>query len=241
MLATAPSPGRPVRRLTWLPWCAVLSLVVTAPHEAPGQSPRARPRPANPAEVKRLDTRFEEVQSEFVRETTSLLTSYESLGQFDRVKAILEAFVKLDPKNEQLKAKISELDERMLQASEFEMRLQPGDAWQAVGVVQKDRPIRIRVSGDYRFQVSGSVTADGVTSEDPQAGLVSQIPFGAVMGVIIPANQAADAKAPRPFLVGSAFNRNAERDGVLHLRANVPAGTKCTGRLDLLVSGPQQP
>ena len=135
---------------------------------------------------------------------------------------------------------LSAIDERMLQAGEFEMRLQPGESWQAVGAVQKDRPIRIRVSGDYRFQASGSVTADGVTGDDPQSGIVSQIPFGAVMGVIIPANQSADAKPPRPFLVGSTFNRNAERDGVLHLRTNIPTGTKCTGRLDLLVSGPQQ-
>lgn len=240
MPATRRSTTRPLPRLAWLVPCMTLLFAAPPYHEASAQSPRARPRPANPAEVKRLDSRFEEVQSEFVRETTSLLTSYEQLGQFDRVKAILEAFVKLDPKNDQLKAKIAELDERMLQAGEFEMRLQPGESWQAVGAVQKDRPIRIRVSGDYRFQASGSVTADGVTGDDPQSGIVSQIPFGAVMGVIIPANQSADAKPPRPFLVGSTFNRNAERDGVLHLRTNIPTGTKCTGRLDLLVSGPLQ-
>ena len=81
--------------------------------EAAAQASRTRPRPANPAEVKRLDTKFDEVQSAFVRETTSLLTSYESLGQYDRVKTILEAFAKLDPKNDQLKAKLAELDERI--------------------------------------------------------------------------------------------------------------------------------
>ena len=168
MPATRHSSTRPLPRLAWLVPCMTLLFATPPYHEAPAQSPRARPRPANPAEVKRLDSRFEEVQSEFVRETTSLLTSYEQLGQFDRVKAILEAFVKLDPKNDQLKAKIAELDERMLQAGEFEMRLQPGESWQAVGAVQKDRPIRIRVSGDYRFQASGSVTADGVAGDDPQ-------------------------------------------------------------------------
>lgn len=240
MPATRRSSARTVHQLMWLVTWTVMPLAASTPRDAVGQSPRTRQRPANPAEVKRLDSRFEEVQSEFVRETTSLLTSYEQLGQFDRVKAILEAFVKLDPKNDQLKAKIAELDERMLQAGEFEMRLQPGESWQAVGVVQKDRPIRIRVSGDYRFQASGSVTADGVAGDDPQSGIVSQIPFGAVMGVIIPANQPGDAKPPRPFLVGSTFSRNAERDGVLHLRTNIPTGTKCTGRLDLVVSGPQQ-
>lgn len=209
--------------------------------EAAAQAPRTRPRPANPAEVKRLDTKFDEVQSAFVRETTSLLTSYESLGQYDRVKTILEAFAKLDPKNEQLKAKLAELDERILQAGEFEMRLQPGDAWQPVGVVAKDRPIRIRVSGDYRFQASGGMNADGLVGEDPQTGLVAHVPLGAVMGIIVPpASTNAEGRPPRPFLVGSSFDKPAERDGVLHLRVNVPAGAKCTGRLELLVSGPQQ-
>lgn len=217
----------------------LLALVALDGNDSRAQAPRNRSRAANPAEVKRLDSRLEEVQSSFVRETSTLLGSYEAIGQFDRVKTILEAFLKLDPKNEQIKARLAEVERRILEAGEYEVRLQAGEPWQPVGVVTKDRPIRVRVTGDYRFQAAGTVTADGLAGDDPQTGIVSHAPFGAVIGVIVPPSQPADAKMPRPFLVGSSFDRPAERDGVLHLRTNIPVGTKCTGRLDLLVSGPQ--
>ncbi len=223
---------------------ATLLLALVAA-DAVAQSPRSRPRAANPAEVKRLDAKLGEVQSAFIRETTSLITSYESLGQFDRVKSILEAFAKLDPANEKIKAKLAELDQRILESGEFEIEIEPGEAWQPVGAVVKDRPLRIRVSGDYRFQSAGTTTADGIAGNDPQTDLVTGVPFGAVMGIIVPSGTngqgGRDAKQqPRPFLVGSLYEKAAERDGVLYLRANVPVGTKCVGRLDALVSGPQQ-
>lgn len=239
MTASVGPMGRAARCAARITFVVALPLGACIGGDATAQSPRGRARPANPAEVKRLDTKFEEVQSAFVRETTSLLTSYETLGQYERVKAILEAFAKLDPKNEQLKAKIADLDERILEAGEFEVRLQPGEPWQPVGTVTKDRAIRIRVAGEYRFQAAGSLGPDGVADDDPQTGLVPNVPFGAVMGIIMPVTAAADGKPPRPFLVGSAFDKAAERDGVLHLRTNVPAGAKCNGRLDLIVSGPQ--
>jgi hypothetical protein len=231
--------GRAARCMARITFVVALGGTALSAADATAQTPRSRARPANPTEVKRLDSKFDEVQSAFVRETTSLISSYESLGQYERVKAILEAFAKLDPKNEQLKAKIADLDERILEAGEFEVRLQPGEPWQPVGAVTKDRAIRIRVAGEYRFQAAGSLGPDGVADDDPQTGLVPNVPFGAVMGIIMPATVVADAKPPRPFLVGSSFDKPAERDGVLHLRTNVPAGAKCNGRLDLIVSGPQ--
>jgi hypothetical protein len=67
--------------------------------------------------------------------------------------------------------------------------------------------------------------------------------LGAVLGVIAPPTAAADqpGRPPKPFLVGSEYERPADADGILYLKANVPVDTKCTGRLEALVSGATKP
>ena len=48
-------------------------------------------------------------------------------------------------------------------------------------------------------------------------------------------------KPPKPFVVGTSFEKPAERDGVLYLKVNVPAQAKCTGRLQVKVGGTVTP
>ena len=65
------------------------------------------------------------------------------------------------------------------------------------------------------------------------------------MGVILPSPEATAAQPPanqqpqqpRPFAVGAAYDRPAERDGILYLKVNVPPGSKCTGRLQARITG----
>ena len=73
---------------------------------------------------------------------------------------------------------------------------------------------------------------------------MANVPLGAVMGVITPAGSAdgtQNDKPPRPFAVGASFDKPADRDGILHLKVNVPPGARCTGSLKVKVSGPDRP
>ena len=204
---------------------------------------KARQRPANPPELKRLEAKAEEVRESFLRDTTNLIKSFEDVGQYDRAKLLLEALQKLDPQNDVVKTKLTDLSDRILDASEFEVNLDLGKSWQPIGAVEKGKPLRIRVSGDYKLVANIEASPDGAPSANPAEDLIPHVPFGAVMGVVADAdatNRSSD-KQPRPFTVGSQYEKPADRDGVLFLKVNVPPGAKCTGRLTALVSGAMKP
>jgi len=224
---------------------ALLAASLTGPLAATASQPgtKARQRPANPPELKRLEAKAEEVRESFLRDTTNLIRSFEDVGQYDRAKLLLEALQKLDPQNDVVKTKLTDLSDRILDASEFEVNLDLGKSWQPIGAVEKGKPLRIRVSGDYKLVANIEASPDGAPSANPAEDLIPHVPFGAVMGVVADAdatNRSSD-KQPRPFTVGSQYEKPADRDGVLFLKVNVPPGAKCTGRLTALVSGATKP
>jgi len=224
---------------------ALLAASLTGPLAATASQPgtKARQRPANPPELKRLEAKAEEVRESFLRDTTNLIKSFEDVGQYDRAKLLLEALQKLDPQNDVVKTKLTDLSDRILDASEFEVNLDLGKAWQPIGAVEKGKPLRICVSGDYKLVANIEASPDGAPSANPAEDLIPHVPFGAVMGVIADTdatNRSSD-KQPRPFTVGSQYEKPADRDGVLFLKVNVPPGAKCTGRLTALVSGATKP
>lgn len=201
----------------------------------------------NPLEVKRLDAKLEEVRESFLRDTTNLILSYDRMGQYDRAKTVLESLQKLDPRNEAVRSKLAELNEKILEANEFKIDIEPGSGWQPVGTVTKDRTIRIQVVGDYRLSLELESGPEGVPTDNPAEDLVAHVPMGAVTGVIAPAGAAGKPgsgsqtdKPPRPFAVGSSYEKPADRDGVLYLKVNVPPGTRCVGKLAAKISGPER-
>ena len=203
---------------------------------------KIKPKPVTSTEVKKLDAKLDEVQGSFLRETATIIKGYEDAGHLDRAKVLLEVLLKLDPKNDQIKKKIEDLDDQMLDQSEFDLDLDPGKPWQQVGMVVKDRLMRIEVDGDYKFVASLPVGPDGFSVKDPASDLVGSAPLGAVVAVILPPGGAGtgaggNAKPPNPFTVGSKLEQGAQRDGMLLLKVNVPPGSKCTGKLKVKVSG----
>jgi len=210
---------------------------------ATAAEPPAATKPAGPAEVAKLDAKMKDVSESFLRDTTTLITAYENIGAYDRAKALLEALRKLNPGNEAVKNKLADLDRRQLDAEEFKVQIDPAKTWVAVGVVRKDRPVRIRVTGEYRFTISATVGPNGMPAEDAAADLVPGMALGALLGVIAPpaAGERQSGRPPKPFLVASEFERPADADGVLYLKANLPLDAKCTGRLEALVSGVTKP
>lgn len=220
-------------------WCVLAVLVGAAAAQPVG---KARPKPANP-EVKKIDAKMEKVKDSFLRDTENLIKSYEDAGSYDRARMILEALQKLYPQNEKIKDRIEELSVLGLDASEIDFTLDVSKSWQEVGPVQKDRALRIRVAGDYKINsLTLASGPEGITGENPDNDVLPYIPFGAVMGAIIPVGGSGGSeKPPKPFVVGNSFEKPAERDGVLFLKVNVPAQAKCTGRLQIKVGGTTAP
>lgn len=211
---------------------------------ATAAEPPAATRSAGPAEVAKLDAKVKDVSESFLRDTTALIAAYENIGEYDRAKVLLDALRKLNPGNEAVKKKLAELDRRQLDAGQFKVQIEPAKPWVAVGMVRKDQPVRIRVTGEYRFTASATVAANGVPAKDPATDVVPGMALGAVLGVIAPPADVGERQAgrpPKPFLVGGEFQRPAEADGVLYLKTNLPMDATCTGRLEALVSGATQP
>ena len=222
-------------------WLSQLSPV----QAQPGKS-KVKTKAITPAELKKLDTKLEEVQRSFLKETDSIIKGYEEGGQFDRAKILLEVLLKLDPKNDLIKKKLEQLDDQILDSTESDMDLDPGKGWQPVGLVAKDRLIRIEVDGDYKFVASLPVGPDGFSTKDPATEMVGA-PFGAVVAIILPptgtpaggggGGGGGNPKPPNAFFVGSMYEQAANRDGLLYLKVNVPPGSKCTGKLKVKVGG----
>ncbi|MEK6257904.1 MAG: hypothetical protein AABP62_04725 [Planctomycetota bacterium] len=238
-------------------WVASASLVVAAVLwliggtliEAQTGKAKAKPKAVAPGEVKKLDIRMEDVVKSFQKDTASLIRDCEDAGQPERAKLLLEVLLKLDPKNDQLQKKIDALNEQILSHSEFEFELDVSKSWVQVGVVSGGRLARITADGDYKFDASGKLSADGVPAQDPANDMVAGIPLGSLMGVVMPSNpqpnqpnqpnrtNAGNQNRPPPFAVKSEHEWTPKQDGVLLLKVNFPPGTKCTGKLKLKVSG----
>jgi hypothetical protein len=226
---------------------AFLTFAGPAAAQAPVSKAAKSGAKANPLEVKRLDAKLEEVRESFLRDTTNLILSYDRMGQFERAKTVLESLQKLDPRNEAVKTKLAELNEKILESNEFKFEIEPGGGWQPVGTVTKDRTIRIQVAGDYKLSLEVSSGPEGVPTDNPAEDLVAHVPMGAVTGVIAPAgaggkpaSSGQNDKPPRPFAVGTSYEKPADRDGMLYLKVNVPQGTRCVGKLTAKISGPER-
>lgn len=209
-----------------------------APAQPPAVKSRAKP-PAPAADVKRLDTQMEKVRETFLRETNQLIESYEEVGQYDRARFLLDALHKLDPANDTIRARLDTLAERILDSSSYELDIDPGKSWQPVGRLLKDQAFRIAVTGESKFTITASAGPAGLAESNPAEDLVPGVPLGAVMGVVAPpgGGRGGGEKQPKPFVVGAKVERQADRDGVLYLKVNVPPGTKVTGKFTVGVGG----
>ncbi len=219
-----------------------VGLLVFSPAGAQTGKTKAKTKPISPTELKKLDARMEEVQRSFLKDTDSIIKGYEESGQFDRAKVLLEVLQKLDPKNDIIKKKLEQLDDSILDATEFDLDLDPSKPWQPVGQVVKDRLFRVEVEGDYKFVSTSTVGPEGFPTKDPANDMVNA-PLGSVVAIIVPPGGASGGgggganRQPNAFYIGSKFEQAAQRDGMLLIKVNVPPGAKCTGKLKVKVGG----
>lgn len=184
--------------------------------------------------LKALDARVEKLESTMLREIVEISNLYEDAGEFERAKSLLEVLLKLNPDFPGLKKKVEELDKKSFDAYGFEFALDTSRGWVPVGgAVVKGRPVHVEVEGDYRFNVSANITADGFPSSDPMTDYVEGVPCGALMAMVA----VKGGKPGRPVPLKANQTWTPQEDGMLLLRINAPAGHKCTGKLTVKLSG----
>jgi hypothetical protein len=208
------------------------------------QSGKAKAKPVKPlsaGEAKQIDARLQKLQDTFEIESKAIIEGYERSGQYDRAKFLVEVLLKLDPKNEEFKKKIEDLNEQSLKTSEFDLKFDANSDWTPVGNVIKDRLTRIQANGDYKLMLpAASVSADGFPTKDIMTDLVGGVPTGALMGMVVTDenhDNKPDRKIPDVFAVRSKHEFTPKKDGVLYLKINSPPGSKCIGDLKLKLSG----
>jgi hypothetical protein len=197
------------------------------------------PKPLSPAETKKIDVRLEKLQETFASESSAIIDEYENAGQYERAKFLLEVLQKLDPKNDAIKKRVSDLDEKILRRVETDQKFNTSSGdWTLVGTVQKDVPARIEATGEYKINlVASNISADGFPTEDVTRDLVGRIPTGALMAIIVTEAHQKEKKAPEPFAIKSKQDFTPKQDGELYLKINVPPGSKCVGDLKLKMNG----
>ena len=219
----------------------VLCIFVSTSLAQSGKSKAKPPKPLTSGEAKQIDLRLQKLQDTFETESKAIIEGYERSGQYDRAKVLVEVLLKLDPKNEEFKRKIDELNEQALKTGEFDVKFDAGSEWTPVGNVHKDRLTRIQAGGDYKLMLPASiVTADGFPTKDIMHDLVGNVPTGALMGMIVTEENQEDKpdrKLPDVFAIRSKHVFTPKKEGVLFLKVNVPPGSKCIGDLKLKLSG----
>jgi tetratricopeptide (TPR) repeat protein len=220
---------------------ALISISSISNHFALGQSSKSKSKPpksVGSAESKQIDARLEKLQDTFANESSAIIESYEKAGQYEKAKFLLEVLYKLDPKNESLKKRISEMDDKMLERTEVDQKFNTGNDWTMVGTVEKDKPARVEAIGEYKLALTTtSLNADGFPSADVAHDLMGKIPTGALMGAIMTEANQKDKKMPEPFAIKSKHDFTPREDGELYLKINAPPGAKCIGDLRLKLNG----
>lgn len=185
------------------------------------------------ANTKNIDVRADQLQSTFVKDSEDLAAQYMEAGHLDKARAVLSAVVSMNPNLPNIQKKIEQIDETLMNANDIEFEVNPSRGWETTGAsVVENRAVRFHVEGSYRFDVGASIGAAGFPDKDPVKDVVSGIPCGALMGVVI-----VNGKPGKPFLIGEGVDYTPKESGILAVRVNAPAGNKNTGKLKVTASG----
>jgi hypothetical protein len=218
----------PFRRI-FLPGAGML-LVLACAGLLVGQTGKSKSKNKG---VKALDARVEKLETSLFRELVDISKLYEEAGQFERAKSLLEVLLKLNPDLPGLKEKLEQLESKMFDSQEIEFVFDTSKPWASVGAAaMRGRPVRIEVEGEYKFQYSGSLTAEGLTSLEGGEEYVDSIPLGGLMAVVV-----TNGKPGKPIAIKSSMQWTPSEDGLVLLKVNAPAGHKSTGKLTVKLSG----
>lgn len=183
------------------------------------------------ANVRAIDVKADRLQTEFVRNAALIAKDYADAGQLEKSKQILETLLKLNPALSKVRERIKLLDESILQSNSKQVEIDAADGWsRPLAQVFKGRKFRIRAAGTYKFVTDVPLSVQGFP--EGAQGLAPGIPCGALMGMII-----SKGKPGKPFIVQKGRELAPKEGGLLVLRVNTPPGSKCSGKLQIQLSG----
>lgn len=217
-----------IRRILFLTLAA--SVLVTS-----GIAQSRRGKSKNDKETpEKLAVRARKAEETLAKEYISIATGFYDLGDVKKARDFLIRLDKLRKGLPGVRAKIDELDEELMQANSNKFTVDVSKGWgDAVAEVTKGDAFRIVAAGDYKMTVNLTLDVNGLPNSDPVRDLSSGVPFGALMGII----QGSDGKPSRPFAVRSGLEHTPRKTGLLFLKVNTPPTAKCTGKLQVQISG----
>lgn len=218
-----------------------LALVIAFPVLAQSRKPRTDA----PANLKALDDKAQDLERSYLTGLYDLAESYEEAGQLEKAKRALEEILKVKPDAEGVKNRLQELEDAVFEGTSHVVEVDASKGWIATGVfVKKEQPIRLAANGTYRYIVNESIGPEGFRSDDVMRDMAPDVPNGAVMALIVPPPRPGQRQPPKPsgpFTIGDGRDLEPPTDGMLLLRINVPPGSKCIGKIKVMLSGNIQP
>lgn len=186
---------------------------------------------------KSLDARVEKLESTMLREIVDISNEYEAAGQHARAKGLLEVLLKLNPNFPGLKEKVEQLNEKVFDSEEIEVTFDTAKTWTSVpAMAVKGKMVRVEVEGEYRFEYSADLSADGIATVEAGQEYNDGIPCGGLMAVTV-----NDGKPSKPTHLKSKMQWSPTEDGIVMLKINAPVGHKSTGKLTVRLSGLVRP
>lgn len=184
--------------------------------------------------VLQLDKKAEEAQQSFMRIAADLAKEYEDLGELTKAQDVLKKMLKLSPDLKQIEAKIKDLEEQRIAQNESFIDVDPARGWVATRIgVEKGNLVRFQAEGECRINLIVAVNAEGISTNDPKVDMVSEVPLGGLMGMIVDTK----GKAGKPFAIGAQKEINADSTGQVLLRVNVPPQAKVNGKYRVQITG----
>lgn len=218
---------RSLIRLTVFGCCLILTL--PAANAQPSRSSR---RDADPPSEKSLELRLEKAEEALVDEYKSVVVEFYNQGNKEKAMDMLRRLKTLNPKLTGLDDRIKSISEELMQENSNTIKIDTRKSWQFIGDVAAERPFRLAARGEYKLTVTTVVGIDGMVVDKENKDYLPTAPLGCLMGVIV-----VDGKPGRPFPLKSEMEHTPKKSGKFFVKVNVPEGARCTGNLDMLVSG----
>lgn len=205
----------------------------------PGAAQGTRPSRPSTA-IRSLESKAQEAQTAYLSQLGELAQGYEDSGNMEQAQETLRQILKLKPDDEQVKTKLKELQEKVFLDNQQEIEIDSTKGWVSTGLkVTKGQPVRIQATGTYKFIVNTEIGPEGFATQDIARDMGNGIAAGALMGTVF-AESTQRGRPPQPtglMQIGREAEFKPDADGVLFLRLNVPAASKCIGKVKVMVTG----
>jgi len=181
---------------------------------------------------KALEVRLEKAESSLIDEYKEVAQEFYKQGNREKAMEMLQRLKQLNPKLEGLSDHIDSMGEELMQENSNALELDTNKTWEAIGDVIEGRPFRIAAGGEYKMTFIATVGVTGLAPDEESKDYVSGAPLGCLLATIV-----VDGKPGKPFPVMAALEHTPKKSGKVFLKVNVPNGTRCSGKLKILVSG----